>query len=910
MKSLSNVFSRSSGQRQERDEDRGKFLHVLLVDDRAADRALVIRALRGEFSELQVTQATDPAQFAEALAGGGFDLAITDYRLHWTDGLAVLRAAKARWPDCPVIMFTDTHAEHVAVEAMKAGLEDYVLRTPKHYVRLADAVHIVLERARQRQAVKEADTRYQSLFERIPVGIYRSTSAGQFLEANPALVQMLGYPDKDSLLAANLSDLYVNTEAGLHWQTFLESEGLARKVEVPLRRRDGLTFWAQCSARAVRGNRGEILYYEGSVVDISDRKLAEEALRESENRLRSIVENEPECVKVVAPDGTLLEMNSAGLAMIEAESAEAVVGQSVYPLVAPEHQEAFRNLTESVCRGNKGTLEFEVVGLKGTRRWVETHAVPFGNGSTEKFSLLGISRDVTDRRRAEEALRRSEASYRSLVEGAPYGIYRSTADGKFQSVNPALVHMLGYDSEEELLTLDMSTDVYQVASERTHLLEVFRERFEGVEVQWKRKDGTPITVRLSGRAVCAEPGDSSYFEGIAENVTEQRVLEHQLRLAQKMEAVGQLAGGIAHDFNNLLGVIIGYSEILTDRLDTASPLRNHAEEIKKAGNRAATLTRQLLAFSRQQVLQPRVIDLNSVVADLEKMLRRLISEDVELVTVFEPALGQVKADPGQIEQVLMNLAVNARDAMPHGGKLIIETLNTEVDQAYARRRPLVRPGRYVVVAMSDTGVGMDAKTQTHIFEPFFTTKEQGKGTGLGLATVYGIVKQSGGFIWVYSELGKGTTFKIYLPRIDEAVEAAGRDQDEPEVARGSETILLVEDADSLRELTREFLQSSGYIVLDAADSTTAMQLSKQHKGPIHLLLTDVVMPGLSGRQLAERLTNLRTGMKVIYMSGYTDDAIVHHGVLERGTVLIQKPFTRVALTQKVREVLGVPEVHQ
>jgi two-component system, cell cycle sensor histidine kinase and response regulator CckA len=388
-------------------------------------------------------------------------------------------------------------------------------------------------------------------------------------------------------------------------------------------------------------------------------------------------------------------------------------------------------------------------------------------------------------------------------------------------------------------------------------------------------------------------------------VTERRALENQLRQSQKMEAIGRLAGGIAHDFNNLLMVISGYSEFLLERLGPEQPmLRGPAQEIASAAQRATSLTRQLLAFSRKQMLAPKVIDLNEVVTENLKMLTRLIGEDIDLVMIPSGDIGAVKADPGQIEQVIMNLAVNARDAMPQGGKLTIETANVTLDESYARLHAPVMPGEYVMLAISDTGSGMDSETQSQIFEPFFTTKGT-KGTGLGLSTVYGIVKQSGGYIWVYSEPGKGTTFKIYLPRITEVGEAPVVQPAIAAVKRedGMETILLVEDEENLRRLARQYLETQGYKVLAAADGAAAVQICTAHQGPIHLLLTDVIMPGMNGRELAQRITSLRPKIKVLYMSGYTENAIGHNGMLDAGINLLQKPFTLLALKAKVREVL-------
>jgi CheY-like chemotaxis protein len=368
-----------------------------------------------------------------------------------------------------------------------------------------------------------------------------------------------------------------------------------------------------------------------------------------------------------------------------------------------------------------------------------------------------------------------------------------------------------------------------------------------------------------------------------------------------MEAVGRLAGGVAHDFNNLLGVIIGFGERLLRRLPSAE--RREIGEVLKAAEHAAALTRQLLAFSRRQVLQPRVLDLNSVVGELDAMLRRIIGEDVHLVTVLRSGLGSVKADPGQVQQVIMNLAVNARDAMPKGGSLTIETDNVELDQSYSSTHHAVRPGHYVMLAVTDTGTGMDAATQARIFEPFFTTKEPGKGTGLGLATVFGIVKQSGGNIWVYSEPQRGTTFKVYLPRLDGIAPEASTRAAAPEAARGSETVLLVEDADSLRELGREILEEHGYRVLEARSGVEALQVLGRHAGSLELVLTDLVMPGMSGVELAGQIKAQRPATKVLYMSGYTDDALGHHGVLEAGMAFVEKPFTIDGLLRKVREVL-------
>ncbi len=495
-------------------------------------------------------------------------------------------------------------------------------------------------------------------------------------------------------------------------------------------------------------------------------------------------------------------------------------------------------------------------------------------------------------------------NFRSLVTNAPYGICRCNSAGQLLDVNPALLNMLGYSSTQELVGkhlggLYADTQQWFELADRLHSA----APFNGLIAEWKRKDGLAMVVRVSGRAV--SDGDKrTAFELFAEDVTERRALEQQLRQSQKMEAVGRLAGGIAHDFNNLLMVISGYSEFLLDRLGPDPTLRGPAQEIAGASQRASSLTRQLLAFSRKQMLAPKVLDLNGVVTENLKMLTRVIGEDIDLIMVPAASLGAVRADAGQIDQVIMNLAVNARDAMPSGGKLTIETSNVSLDEEYARFHAPLRAGDYVLLSISDTGLGMDSETQSHIFEPFFTTKGP-KGTGLGLSTVYGIIKQSGGYVWVFSEPGKGTTFKIYLPRVAERAEPAQvvASNEAAFTAPGTETILLAEDEANLRYLARQFLEKQGYTVIEAADGTRAMQIALAHQGVIHLLLTDVIMPGMNGRELAQRISEIRPQTKILYMSGYTENVIGHNGTLDAGVRLLQKPFTLRELKNKVREVL-------
>jgi PAS domain S-box-containing protein len=539
---------------------------------------------------------------------------------------------------------------------------------------------------------------------------------------------------------------------------------------------------------------------------------------------------------------------------------------------------------------------------------LQTYEPNIRYGEKEKEILIFVSQQIAaaiENKRTQEALQNSEAQYRSLFETAVHGIYRSTLAGRFQQVNPALIAMLGYDNEDEVLKLDIANDVYADPGRREHFIAEYKyaSRINGIEAQWKRRNGNIFTVRLSGRALLSGAGEPLGFQMIAEDTTERRSLEDQLRQSQKMEAIGRLAGGIAHDFNNLLTVIQGYSDLLLEKMNEKDPKRIEASEIKKAAERASSLTQQLLSFSRQQVIAPRIFDLNNSLRQMDGLLRRILGEDVQLETRLDAGLGGIKADPGQIEQVVMNLAVNARDAMPRGGRLIIETSNYKtmpVSSSEERPGGLV-PGDYVMLAVTDTGTGMDEQTKARIFEPFFTTKPQGKGTGLGLSTVYGIVKQSEGHISVQTQVGAGTAFRIFFPRV-------GVQSDTPILAPllqgigGDETVLVVEDEAGVRSLVRQVLQTQGYRVLEAKTGAEALTLCGR-PGDIHLLLTDVVLESMNGRELSEQVCEMRPKTKTIFMSGYTDDAVLRHGVLSQNTPFLQKPFSPSALLKLVRRVL-------
>jgi len=635
-------------------------------------------------------------------------------------------------------------------------------------------------------------------------------------------------------------------------------------------------------------------------------------LESQQQYLRAIVETSPNPIVVKNAEGRFTLINKAVEAAYGRPASE-ILGKKEVDLNGYHTEiQTFIHDDDEVIQTRKPKFipEEELTNPKtGETRLFQTIKVPLalpGNGSVH---VLGVATDITERKRTEEALRDTEERYRLLFDSNPLPMWVYDQDTLgFLAVNEAAVSHYGY-SREEFLSMTIK-DIRSAADVPTLLDSISEESGFNLAGTWqhRKKDGSFLDVEILSHPLTFAGHRAKLV--LANDVTERRRAEdalrdteHQLRQAQKLEGVGRLAGGIAHDFNNLLTAIIGFCSLSMRDLKSEDPLLANLEEIKKAGERATSLTRQLLAFSRQQVLQPKILNLDTVVIDMEKMLRRIIGEHIDLRAVLEPALGNVNADPGQIEQIILNLAVNARDSMPKGGKLTIETDNVYLDEEYAQNHVGAQAGPHVMLAVSDNGHGMSQETIARIFEPFFTTKELGKGTGLGLSTVYGIVKQSGGNIWVYSEEGRGTTFKVYLPRVDATAEEKERAEESARIVRGTETILLVEDEEMLRKLARQTLASYDYHILQAANGAEALTLAKQHGGPIHLLLTDVIMPGMNGRELATRMLETHPSVRVLFMSGYTDDAIVHQGVLDESANFIQKPFSPESLSGKVREVL-------
>jgi len=638
--------------------------------------------------------------------------------------------------------------------------------------------------------------------------------------------------------------------------------------------------------------------------------------RDERDRAQALLDNllttMPDHIYFKDRQGRFLRINKAMARSFGLRDPAEAVGKTDADFFTAEHaRQAYEDEQRVMATGiAMVSQEEKETWPDGRVTWVSTTKVPLYDRDGRVVGLMGISRDITAHKQAEEALWESEARFRRLLENSLVGIYRTTPDGRILLANPTLVKMLRYPSFEAMAQLNLEKDGFYPQYPRR----LFKEAIErdgvirGLESALICADGTTVYVRESAQAVRGPDGRIEYYDGVMEDITEQRRLEESLRQSQKMEAIGRLAGGVAHDFNNLLSVIIGYSNLLQPALPADPKLQTYAKEIEKDGHRAAQLTRQLLAFSRKQILQPQVLDLNAVLTDLQKMLSRLIGEDIELTTGLASDLHRVKADPGQLEQVIINLCVNARDAMPKGGKLRIETRNVPSAELEALREEpgtaTREPATFVQLAITDTGIGMTPEVRAHLFEPFFTTKEPGKGTGLGLATVFGIVKQSGGFITVETEPGRGTTFRIYLPGCTEAVNQQATEAGDRALLGGTETILVVEDEPTLRELATVILSAAGYQVLTAANGVEGLAVAAQHTGAaIALLVTDVVMPQMGGRDLADRLQARHPRLRVLFTSGYTANAIVHHGVLEHGIRFLQKPYTSSELLRKVREAL-------
>jgi len=818
-------------------------------------------------------------------------------------------------------------------------------KTASHLARIA------IERRLHEKALRDAEEQYRTMVDQAITAIFRTTPEGAYLSVNPACARLCGYASPEEMIASVRdigAQMYVDPEKRAEFRRLMEQQGEVRSFEYEIRRKDGTRAWVSETARAVHSPDGSIAFYEGSADDVTERRHGD-AERHAISEIVAGVSSTPnldELLRLIHQ--SLRKVLYAENCFIALHNRDTNLFH--FPFFAdqfdrpPAPQGLGKTCTEYVFRTGRamsisqkefdelvklGEVELvgtpspswlgvplrtptQTIGVLVVQHYTDENA--YGERDLEFLGSVGGQIALAiERKQAEDAVRQSEGRFRTLVEQLPAITYVAEPgpEGAWGYVSPQIESLLGF-SPDEWMGLSITWWDRVHPDDRERVAEAEREFARNgkplrQEYRMLARDGRVLWFRdeavLQKRPSSDAGPAKAVMQGVLHDITEQKRLEDQLRQAQKMEAVGRLAGGVAHDFNNLLMVIQGHTSLLTERLAEGTAERRSVDQIQKSSERAAGLTRQLLAFSRMQVMQPKVLDLNGVVADLGKMLRRVIGEHIELILRYDSNLGRVKADPGQIEQVLINLVVNARDAMPSGGKLVVETCNLALDEAAARRVPSLKAGSYVVLSVSDTGIGMDPETQSHIFEPFFTTKEQGKGTGLGLATVYGIVQQSGGNITVYSQPGQGATFRLYLPRVEEPADRGSGIRPRPKIPKGSETVLLVEDETEVRELAREALRRGGYAVLEARDGEHALRLAESFAGPIHLLVTDVVMPNMGGPDLAARLQEVRPSIKVIYMSGYSEYTSAGHARVGPLTAFLQKPFSLEMLGRKVREVL-------
>ena len=766
------------------------------------------------------------------------------------------------------------------------------------------AAHDVTGRKQVERALVESRQVLESILNAIPVRVFWKDENLVYLGCNRSFAQDAGVAEPEAVIGKDDFQLAWGKEQSEKYRRddreVLESRSAKSLIEEPQTSSTGDNRTLLTSKVPLLNSRGEICGVLGTYLDITDRKRAEAATRSSELRYRRLFESAKDGILILdAATAEVVDVNPFLCALLGLP-CEEILGRKIWELGpfrdVPASKVNFRELQQ------RQYIRYENLPLE-TADGREI-AVEFVSNVYDVLSDKVIQcniRDITERRKSDE----EKARLIQAVEQTEESIMMTDLEGTIVYVNPAFERISGWTREEALgqkpsiLKSGQQDDaIYRRLWETLARGEVWTGRLVN-----RKKDGTLFEEEATMSPVRDPSGEILNYVAAKRDVTAARQLEQQLFQAQKMEAVGRLAAGIAHDFNNLLGVISGYGEIVMSGLGAADPLRDDVGQILKAAERAATSTRQLLAFGRKQILQTQVVDLNAVVFESEKLLPRLLGENVEVSIRLEPDLGRVRADPGQLNQVLLNLLLNARDAMPDGGRITIATGNAELDSTYAVTHSQVRPGSYVLLSVTDTGQGMDAATQARIFEPFYTTKPSGKGTGLGLATVHGIVQQSGGQVYVYSEVGVGTTFKIYLPRVDERADAAAKEDGAEPAPRGTETVLLVEDEAALRELLRKTLESSGYAVLVARDGREALELAASHAGSIEVMVSDVIMPGASGPKIAEILATTRPEMRVLYVSGYSDESIFLNGVLKPGTAFLSKPFSLGSVLRRLRRLL-------
>lgn len=890
-------------------------IRALIAEDSVDDAELLLLELaRGGFA-VRSLRVDTAEEMRAALVDGAWDIVISDYSMPRFSAAAALRLTREFDPDLPFVVISGTIGEEQAVEMMRAGASDYLLKGK--LARLAPVVERELREAakdRAHRTVEQLAAQLAAIVESSDEAILSETLDGQITSWNPGAERLFGWKRSEAI--GRHSSFIVPEDKASEFAEVMSrlqrGERLNQFETVRLHRNGGRRD-VSVTASPIHDRSGQFIGVAKITRDITLQKMSQVSLLKSEERYRTLV-SATSSIVWSSPASGEFDSDQPGWTAFTGQTVEQHQGWGWLNALHPEDREKCAQAWAIAIRQRTPyQVEHRIRRTDGVYRMMSVRAVPIFESTGEIREWVGVHTDVTDQKISEQAVHDAQQRLEQVLASSPAILYtlflKEHGILACDWVSDNIRELFGYSSQEALAPDWWSNNVHpddleEVAS-RT-VSELFAAGATASDYRFRHQNGEYRWVRSDVRLIRTPKGEPLVAVGSWTDITGIKLLEEQFRHSQKLEAFGQLAAGVAHDFNNLLTIINGYSDLLLDCMAPGDPMREMVGEIHKAGDRSAGLTRQLLAFSRKQVLAPRILDLNEVVSATEKMLRRLIGEDVRLITSRAPSLWQVKADPGQVEQVLMNLAVNARDAMPQGGRLTIETHNVELDDVYARTHPDASAGSYVLLSITDTGGGMPAEVRSRIFEPFFTTKEAGKGTGLGLATVYGIVRQSGGHVDVASEVGVGTTFKVYLPRTEAGPKETVDRAKYLAPPHGPETILLVEDEDGVRDLARIYLVRCGYTVLEAANGAEATRIVAEYDGPIHLLVTDVVMPGAGGRMVSEVVIKRHPKVRVLFISGYTDDAVIRHGVLREETNFLQKPFTPLKLATTVREVLDAP----
>jgi len=876
---------------------------VLLVDADEAHAALIRNGLlMGGFATECVHDLHSALAHLDKRAA---DAVVLDPELSDSEPLEAVSAVRGKVPNTPIVVVTALADEKIATQAMRRGAQDVLAKQQTDHHAIARAVRYALERKFAGEALRESEERFRRVFEEGPVGMALVGRDSKMVRANAALGQMLGYAETE-LRGMGITQLMSEVETAELDQVdrVYRGEIPYYQLEAQFQKKSGSVVWGLLTASSVRGEKDRPLYGIAIVEDFTERKRAEDAVRESHSLLHAVIGGTPDAVYVKDLKGRYLLLNSAASRLL-GKPASDVVGRTDEEILAPDVAKRIRASDRMVIDVDEPrTFEESFESGDRVRTYLSTKGV-YRDESEVAVGLFGIARDITERKEAENELRRSEEKYRALIDNAVYGIYRSTLDGRFLSVNPALVRMLGYDTEDDLLDISMERDLYADPTERERLIGQYSlsDRVEGLEVDWIRGDRKRIRVRLSGRTVHDDAGRLQGFEMIVEDVTERRTLETQLRQAQKMEAVGELTGGIAHDLNNVLTIISANLDVLVESGPSDSgDMRADLQQIQEAARRGRTLIKKLLGFSRRSTLEIKPVDVGRLVAELLDMLRRVVPVSIDVrLTVTDDVV--IEADAGAIEQILVNLVTNARDAMPDGGCIDMTLGRCRLTDEYRATRPWAKLDECVRIRVADTGAGMDSQTVERIFEPFFTTKPHGLGTGLGMAMVYGLVKQHGGFVDVESEVGRGTTIDLFFPLSKQQALIPAGDDVQHDVRGGSETILVVEDEEPIRRIARRVLEKHGYRVLTAVDGQDALEQYRVQDRQIDLVISDVVMPKMGGARLYEELSADGSPPKVLFTSGYTAGDFRTSGALDPSLPFLHKPWSVSEMLQKVREVL-------